>query len=636
MPRVAALGLVLLAMLQGDLNSRLLRFWVDWNYTGLEAKELWPAFDAMTRTLQGTVADPRVAVEYNALHEKAGSIRMYEMIPHFIGRPTLEGVYNQASLMTHPVYYLASEMGASSPNPFKSRYYSRFDVDAALVHLRLLHAGDVVALSRELTVALHQRAGVSEIARVPPYTVFRLPDPGGYVEPLSHRPVRSSLEGWRDKAYRWFTRKPLSPAHLVFTDDPQAALLESEPWLVERDAWLPPPEDPLPGGTRVTSEVEAERIRIHTDRPGHPLLVKVSYHPRWRATGADGPYLIAPGLMMVVPRSARRGAVLRADRGRSRRLGAHRARASLVVAVAAARRRWPAAVAPTAPVWPKYRDSCALPPPGRQWGFVIPTALAVALCAARGLSYLPKASPVPGLMERASSAYAAERFADAAEYARHALDLQPVAGAEGRAPGAARREPAARGAGAAGAGGVRDGDRGARGQPLPRAGAVGIGARERGAGRRGLGGRPARHAAEGLRGHALGEVDAARARSERAQQTGELVRRRPVAGDLALSARAAPGSRSGSAPTRRGRARRAPRPRTRAAPPRRPRPCACRGRDGSRAGRAASSRRGPVTPAGRARPARRRAPRRPRHGAAGSRPRTARSPPRSRPGRAGR
>jgi hypothetical protein len=29
-PRVAALGLVLLAMLQGDLNSRLLRFWVDW------------------------------------------------------------------------------------------------------------------------------------------------------------------------------------------------------------------------------------------------------------------------------------------------------------------------------------------------------------------------------------------------------------------------------------------------------------------------------------------------------------------------------------------------------------------------------------------------------------------------------
>jgi 6-pyruvoyl-tetrahydropterin synthase-like protein len=414
-PRVAALGLVLLAMLHGDLNSRLLRFWVDWNYTGLEAKELWPAFDALTRTLQGTVADPRVAVEYNALHEKAGSIRMYEMLPYFVGRPTLEGVYNQASLMTHPVYYLASEMGASSPNPFKSRYYSRFDLDAALVHLRLLHAGDVVALSRELTVALHQRAGVSEVARVPPYTVFRLPDPGGYVEPLSHRPVRSSLRGWRDKAYRWFTRKPLSPAHLVFTDDPQFAL-------VERDEWLAPPEERLPDGAQVTSEVEAERIRIHTDRPGHPLLVKVSYHPRWRATGADGPYLVAPGLMMVVPRA--NDVELRYARTSADRIGwALSGAGLLVVAAAAARRRWPAAVAPTAPVWPKYRDSCALPPPGRQWGFAIPAALAVALCAARGLSYLPKPSPVPGLMDRASAAYAADRFADAAEYARHAIDL---------------------------------------------------------------------------------------------------------------------------------------------------------------------------------------------------------------------
>lgn len=422
-PRVAALGLVLLAMLHGDLNSRLLRFWVDWNYTGLQAKEQWPAFDALTRTLSGTVADPRVAVEYNALHEKAGSIRMYEMLPHFIGRPTLEGVYNQASLMTHPVYYLASEMGASSPNPFKNRYYSRFDLDAALVHLRLLHAGEVVALSRELTVGLNQRAGVTEIARVPPYTVFRLPDPGAYVEPLSHRPVRSSLRGWRDKAYRWFTRKPLSPAHLVFTDDPQFTLQE-------RDEWLAPPEERLADGVRVRSEIEAERIRIHTDTVGHPLLVKVSYHPRWRAHGADGPYLIAPGLMMVVPREPDVDLVY--ARTTADHVGwALTGVGVVVVAIAGLRRRFRAAPAPTAPVWPKYRDACALPEPGRQWGFAVPVALVLALSSARGLSYLPKPSPVPGLMERASGAYAADRFADAAEYARAALDLSPSAPQKG-------------------------------------------------------------------------------------------------------------------------------------------------------------------------------------------------------------
>ena len=52
----------------------------------------------------------------------------------------------------------------------------------------------------------------------------------------------------------------------------------------------------------MTETVEAESIRITTSRPGHPLLVKVSYHPRWRAQGADGPYLASPGFMLIVPR----------------------------------------------------------------------------------------------------------------------------------------------------------------------------------------------------------------------------------------------------------------------------------------------------------------------------------------------
>jgi hypothetical protein len=425
--RTAALGLVLLAVVHSDFHSRVVRYWADWNYTGLEAKDLWPAFSAMAARLRGTLDDPRVAVEYNAMHEKAGSIRMYEMLPHFTGRPTLEGVYNQASLMTHPVYYLASEMGATSPNPFKSRYYSRFDVDSALVHLRLLHASDVVALSRELTVALHQRHGVTEVARVPPYTIFHVPQDGGYVTPLTHEPVRSSRRNWRDKAYRWFTRKPLSPAHLVFTDDPRFTL-------VEEDEWLVPPLRPLPGGVHVSSQVEAERIRIRTDRPGHPLLVKASFHPRWRAVGADGPYLVSPALMMVVPRGAE--VELRYGRTATDYVGLGLSLGGLLVVGISGARAWRARgrvdaaadVAAPAPAaaGPAFRDSCDLPPPTRRWGFVLPTALLVALFAARGLAYLPPPRPVDDLLKRASTAYAAERFEAAAEYARHALDLTPT------------------------------------------------------------------------------------------------------------------------------------------------------------------------------------------------------------------
>jgi hypothetical protein len=410
-PDLAALGLVLIAILHGELSSRVLRAWIDWNYTGLEAKEHWPAFRAMTQAVAGGVGDPRVAVEYGAEHEKTGSIRMYETLPLFSGRSTLEGVYNQAGVLTHPVYYLASELGASSPNPFRKREYATFDTDAALAHLRLFNVGDVVAISPKLAASLDARGWITRTARIPPYSVYRLEgERHAYVTPLTHAPVRSPLEDWRDKSYRWFTRRPFGGPHLVFTDDPRFDV-------VERDEWLAPPAHPLPGGVEAHATMAAEAITITTSRVGHPLLVKVGYHPRWRAEGADGPYLASPGMMIVVPREP----VVRLTYARN---GADAIGAALTVAAlvgagfAAARRARPSA-APPAPAIPA--DACDAAPPPRRWGAAVPIAVLSLLAASRATVLLEAAPDPMPLYEAASRAYGEGRFADAAEYARHAL-----------------------------------------------------------------------------------------------------------------------------------------------------------------------------------------------------------------------
>ena len=273
----------------------VLRHWVDWNYSGLEAKELWPAWQELNARLRGGPSDPRVAFEYSPVHERAGSLRMHEMVPFFSGRSGIEGVYSQSSTTTHPVYYLLSELLPSSSNPFRSRSYSRFDLPSGLARLRLFGVGQIVATSPALVEALDARPEVVREARIPPYTLFRLADPGpGTVEPLAFAPVRASPRAWRDQAYRWVSRKPPNRAVLVFTEDPRFDVVAADPW-------APPPERPLPGGVEATAEVGAEEIRITTSRPGHPLLVKVSYHPRWKAEGASGPYLASPGLMLIVP-----------------------------------------------------------------------------------------------------------------------------------------------------------------------------------------------------------------------------------------------------------------------------------------------------------------------------------------------
>ncbi len=418
-PHLVAMALVLLAIVHGDRNSHVLRYWIDWNYSGLEAKELWPAYRELADTLKGTVADPRVAVEYSPIHERAGSIRMYETIPFFSGRSTLEGVYNQASLQTHPVYYLASELFASSPNPFRSRTYSRFDPEHAMPRLRLFNVSDIVALSDRLKATLKARADARLVKEIPPYTIFHLTDPGpGYVEPLAFMPVRSPWKGWRDKAYRWFSRKPASPAPLVFTDDPQFTQ-------VERDEYLPPPEVPLPGGARVTATVEDERITITTNRPGHPLLVKVSYHPRWRAEGADGPFLVSPALMMVVPRQETVRLVY-TGRSWSDGLGLLLSVGAVSAMGFSAWRARRAAMRPAEPAVVLMPCEDARAP--RRWGGVIPAGLLLLLALVR-LRPDPAVKmhdqEMDKLYGKASQAYTDERFADAAEYARHAVLAGP-------------------------------------------------------------------------------------------------------------------------------------------------------------------------------------------------------------------
>src|SRR6185503_11406935 len=145
------------------------------------------------------------------------------------------------------------------------------------------------------------------------------------------------------------------------------------------------PEVPLEPGVTVSERVERETIDITTSRVGHPLLVKVSYHPRWRAEGADGPYLVSPALMMVVPRQANVRLVY--ARNLSDYVGGGLTvaallfgAASLVPGLIRRPRRSPIAEAAS----PRANtDACDLPAPTPRWGGVIPAALLVALAASR-------------------------------------------------------------------------------------------------------------------------------------------------------------------------------------------------------------------------------------------------------------
>ncbi len=50
-------------------------------------------------------------------------------------------------------------------------------------------------------------------------------------------------------------------------------------------------------------ELATQSISFHVSRSRVPILVKISYFPRWHVTGALGPYRVSPNLMVVIPTS---------------------------------------------------------------------------------------------------------------------------------------------------------------------------------------------------------------------------------------------------------------------------------------------------------------------------------------------
>lgn len=51
------------------------------------------------------------------------------------------------------------------------------------------------------------------------------------------------------------------------------------------------------------THVGLQSLSFDVSRVGVPMLVKISYYPRWHVTGASGPYRVSPNLMVVVPTS---------------------------------------------------------------------------------------------------------------------------------------------------------------------------------------------------------------------------------------------------------------------------------------------------------------------------------------------
>ena len=148
-------------------------------------------------------------------------------------------------------------------------------------------------------------AGLPVVKRSGRFTIYKVGS-GDLVEVPRYRPVLVGHADWRATGLAWYANPDWLQTPLVFGSDKDKAATAA----FARSGPLPLtslPREPLarPGELAATTNHTGDVISFATDRIGEPHIVKVSWFPNWRVEGAEGPWMLSPGLMVVVPPQAR-------------------------------------------------------------------------------------------------------------------------------------------------------------------------------------------------------------------------------------------------------------------------------------------------------------------------------------------
>jgi hypothetical protein len=341
--RVSALALAILVLVLGawsvnrawearnDNPDIAIQSWARWNYTGYERKPSWPEYEEIWQTM-GTLPPGRALWEPSALGDSDpintyGTSLALELLPYWTnGRiGSMEGLYFESSGTTSFHFLTVSELAEHPSNPVRGLVYGTLaDFDRGVQHLQMLGVRYYMAWTEAAQAKADGHPDLQLVASVADSDGL---DPKGWkvyevggsdlVEGLRYEPVVAEthagttsecfdqaapasgardpeLGAWECTAAGWYKDADL-------LDIPWAESGPSNWARIDATDLADAPRARL-DAIEVTDIVEdSDRISFNVDQVGVPVVVKASYFPNWQVDGADGPYRLAPNLMVVIP-----------------------------------------------------------------------------------------------------------------------------------------------------------------------------------------------------------------------------------------------------------------------------------------------------------------------------------------------
>ncbi|MEE9534601.1 MAG: hypothetical protein V3W06_09280 [Acidimicrobiia bacterium] len=315
---VAAIGGTALLVLPTASGLEQSSGWAEWNYSGYENKPVggnsaWLEYNQLIETVDA-LPPGRIMWEANSDMDRYGTPMALMLFPFWSDEhPSMEGLLFESSLTT-PFHFLnAAEMSQRPSNPIPGLPYKGFDLDRGLEHMLLFNVRYYVTFTEDATTAAQAHSGYRQIAVASPWTIFELPDSSlvdvARFTPAIYEPVddvgilkraslifsESKLDDFFNGAVEWHNDIDTLDHWLVETgpaDWPRVS--QGLEGLADTAS--------IAGGGSVSNVVlEDHKISFETTAVGVPHLVKVSFFPNWKVSGADGPFRSAPAFMVVIP-----------------------------------------------------------------------------------------------------------------------------------------------------------------------------------------------------------------------------------------------------------------------------------------------------------------------------------------------
>ena len=294
--------------------------WAKHNFTGYQAKGAYGEYRALLETMKGLGQDPAHGCG-RALWEHTdgayGTPMALMLLPFWtdscIG--SMEGLYFEASATTPYHFLTAAAMSEHASNPVRGLAYEDRNATIGVRYLQTLGVRYYLAYNTTTVARAAERPELIEVAQSGPWHIYEVAG-SDLVQPLKVEPVvvnaRSGdqRERWLEVGASWFQHPdkwaampaaegPSTWQHVDVAPDqvlayPRVDVVHPVQTVEAR------PLDPV-----AVSDIRLgdETISFKVDKVGVPVVVKVSWFPNWKVSGADGPYRVAPNMMVIIPRS---------------------------------------------------------------------------------------------------------------------------------------------------------------------------------------------------------------------------------------------------------------------------------------------------------------------------------------------